>query len=64
MNTEAIQILEKRIKELRSDRDAYLNMRASVGRGYKGYTDRMLAKAKACEATIDNLIETINELKK
>jgi len=55
--------LEKKIKDLYASAKSCLEMRASLGRGYRGMTDELLQKANNYEAQARELKNVLNELK-
>ena len=61
--TEVEEKLEKKIEKLRSSARSCLEMRASLGRGYRGMTDKLLQDAKNFEAQARELQNVLNELK-
>jgi len=55
--------LEKKIKKLRESAKSCLEMRASLGRGYRGMTDQLLQDANNYEAQARELQNVLDELK-
>lgn len=62
MSESAIEKLEKRIKKLRESAKNCLEMRVSLGRGYRGMTDKLLQDANNYEAQAKELQNILDEL--